>query len=146
MYISSFNTYFLSIKSDAITFCCYLVCKSVHQDPASQPNSQISDMTSSGQQSVFQSHRLYYDKVDAGFINDISWSLSPSPPLSLDSLQTIMIWPSWLPKKHADRCEITSPIAPVWKSSRKTCQPDLILLNKDSDLEKALSSSCPFDY
>ena len=48
-------------------------------------------------------------------------------------------------KRHAERCEITSSTAPARKSSRKTKKPDPILLNKDSDLEKALSSSCPFD-
>ena len=76
MYISSFNTYFLSIKSDAITFCCYLVCQSVHQHCTHLPSqpAQQSDIgydVITGAESVFQSDRLYYDKVDARcVIND----------------------------------------------------------------------------
>ena len=57
-------------------------------------------------------------------------------------------------KRHADLCEIKSSSAPARKSSRKTVhpdpilsdpvQPDPVLLNQDSDLEKILPSSCPF--
>ena len=64
MYISTFNIYFLSIKSDAITFCCYLVCQSVHQHCTHLPSqpAQQSDIgydVITGAESVFQSHRLY---------------------------------------------------------------------------------------
>ena len=57
-------------------------------------------------------------------------------------------------KRHADLCEIKSSSAPARKSSRKTVhpdpvlpdlvQPDPVVLNQDSDLEKVLPSSCPF--
>ena len=47
-------------------------------------------------------------------------------------------------KRHADLCEIKSSSAPARKSSRKTVQPDPVLLKQDSDLEKILPSSCPF--
>ena len=57
-------------------------------------------------------------------------------------------------KRQAVLCEIKSSSAPARKSSRKTVhpdpvlpdlvQPDPVVLNQDSDLEKVLPSSCPF--
>ena len=62
MYISSFTTYFLSIKSDAITFCCYLVCQFVNQHTNLPVTSSLPD----GADSVFHISssliRMIYDK------------------------------------------------------------------------------------
>ena len=61
---------------------------------------------------MFQSDRLYYDKVDAHcVINDIS--SSPSPP--------------------AGSCKLKS--GPPRKSARTTTEPDPVVLKQDCDLD-----------
>ena len=102
MYISVLDLHYVSIKSDDITFCCYLVCQSVHQHsltyPASQPTqpppqSDIGYDVIKGAESLSQSRRLYYDKVDApGFLKDRSSSLSPplSPSQTITLLEVVL--------------------------------------------------------
>ena len=125
--------------------------------PASQPTPTTASTRSgydviTGAESVFQSDRLYYDKVDAHcVINDnhhLRLRLSVLQFLchDMDNICPYCSKNTFTNKKalkrHADSCQLKS--APPRKSSRKTSQPDPVVLNQDSDLEKVLGTSCPF--
>ena len=93
------------------------------------------------------------DKVEAhGMNKDIFISFSQSLSLLTEVITMENICPFCSKntfankkalKRHTDSCELT--FGPARKSTRKSSQPEPVQLIQDNDLEKLLSSSCPFN-